>query len=81
MLQDFEFKKVKSAADLYTKLKHIMGVDSEDKYIDRKSQLSPDEYFRTLEKSTTLYVGGLSPFTFESYLVNYFSQVSPSQSL
>ncbi len=59
MLQKFDFSKVRSAADLYTKVTKAMGVDSENPYYDRKSNLSPEEYSKALTTSTTLYVGGL----------------------
>lgn len=37
MLQDFEFTKIKSAADLYTQVSKAMGIDNENPYYDRKS--------------------------------------------
>lgn len=58
-----------------------MGIDTENPYFDRKSQLTPEKYQQALSTSTTLYVGGLSAFTFETYLVNFFSLASPAQSL
>lgn len=65
MLQNFEFNKLRSAADLYTKVSQAMGIDNENPYYDRKSQMSPEDYQLALKTSTTLYVGGISPFTFE----------------
>ena len=73
MLDNFDIIAVKSAADLFNKLGTAMGLDQEKKYYDRKSNLSPEEYEKTLAASTTLYVGGMTPFIFENHLVSYFS--------
>lgn len=76
MLDDFEFSKMRSAADLLTQVSKKMGVlDQDDLYYDRKSGLERPQYFKTLETSTTLYVGGLPPNAFEPYLLNYFTNL------
>ncbi len=77
MLDNFDLAAITSAADLFTKLNVAMGIDSYKSYFDRKSNLTPESYELALKTSTTLYVGGLSPFTFENNLVNYFSEVYP----
>lgn len=73
MLTNFEFNKVRSAADLYSKVSLSMGIAEENAYFDRKSGLNEEQYAQALSKSTTLYIGDLSPVTFENYLVQYFS--------
>ncbi len=69
MLTNFEFSAVKSAADLYSKVSLAMGITDDNPYFDRKSGLNEKQYAKALQNSTTLYVGELSPFTFENYLV------------
>ena len=77
MLEDIDLTSINSAADLYTKLNSAMGIDSDKKYYDRKSNLSPDEYESTIERSTTIYVGNLPQFMHESVIVSYFDMIYP----
>ena len=77
MLDEINLTSITSAADLYAKLNLAMGIDSELNYYDRKSNLSPEEYKNTLATSTSIYVGNLPPFTFESTLVAYFGNIYP----
>lgn len=50
-------------------------------YYDRHSGLSPGEYKDRLRQSTTLYVGNLSFFTYESQLMEFFSECGQVVSL
>ena len=65
MLDNFEFRSCQSAFQLYDSVSKAMGVQDQanSTYYDRKSQLTPEEYATALSESTTLYVGGLSPFS------------------
>jgi hypothetical protein len=44
MLDNFDFSAITSAADLYKKLNICMGVETEDNYFDRRSNLTPEQY-------------------------------------
>ena len=49
-----------------------MGIEAESDYYDRKSNLTPEEYARTLATSTTLYIGNLGYYIFESQVNSFF---------
>ena len=34
-------------------------------YIDKRCNLSNEDYFKRIQESSTLYIGGLSPYTNE----------------
>lgn len=41
-------------------------------YIDRRSNLDKDEYLKRIQESSTLYIGGFSPYTSDQKIYEMF---------
>ena len=74
--------KVSQASKLYSGVVECLKINEGfQKYYDRHSGLTVDEYYEALKKSTTLYIGNLSFFTREEQIMTLFTECGEVVSL